>query len=429
MYIILYKMNDVSLGPFEERNVLFSDFPLGLSLDEHNGESPDECYMFVSNIKSSSPAFKKIHLGAGLCKISNTDVRNANKETLSRIFQKLQSLHRPIEMTFKISINKPSPLTTPFTEKPAHLLSSDQAVVSEQPENQPYPVTSFLRPLKAVNRMDVTSLNANDVMNANDLKKRILNIDSRFRSSKVSPQSNFMFRLDTPIKNVIRIKLASLEFSQPAYYAFSKHRKNTTFFIKTELETYELIIQDGNYNILQIFEELNRAFAQIEEGEFKATYNEITQQTDISGSIDFTLQFAQANPDLGLGYSLGFRLKEYSGKRIYTSESRLDVKGDPYCFLQINQFSNVEQKLLDGSILNAFAKITAHQEHSATTKEIILQQPTNFSFFEIRVVDPNGLEVDMLDTNFSFALEITEVMNSELYDFYRNYLFQKTLGF
>jgi hypothetical protein len=234
------------------------------------------------------------------------------------------------------------------------------------------------------------------------------------------------------LKNVIRIKLASLEFPQPAYYSFSKYRNNTSFYINAANDTYEIVIQDGQYTTYLLFEELNRAFKQIKDIVFTAAFNPVTQQTDISGSSPFTLQFSHTTEkmyDFGLGYFLGYRLKEYSGNTTYTSESRVDVKGDAYCFLQLNQFSNVEQKLLDGSILNAFAKIPLLQEHSALTKEIILQQPTNFSFFEIRIVDPYGQEVDLLDTNYSFALEITEVMNSELYDFYRNYLFQKTLGF
>lgn len=422
------------IGPFEEVTVLFHSFPLGLSLDERDEDAPDECNIYVSNIQQSSPAAKKIPIGAGLKRISNTDVTNADKQALAKVFQALQTIQKPFFITFAVSKNKPSPLTTPFTEKPAHPLASDQRAVASQPENQPFPVTSFLRPMTAVKRTDVTALNANDLMNANDLRKRIINIDSRFRTSKVSPQSNFIFKLDTPLKNVIRIKLASLEFPQPAYYAFSSYRGNTTFMIETADDTYEISIQDGNYTTCEMFEELNRALSNIKDTSFSATYNKITQQTDISGSIPFKLQFAERNPerlyDFGLGYDLGFRLKEYDGAQSYTSESRVDVKGDQYCFLQINQFSNVEQKLLDGSILHAFAKITMgehRQEH--LTREIILQQPTNFSHLEIRVVDPYGKEVELLDTNFSFALEITEVMNSELYDFYRNYLFQKTLGF
>jgi hypothetical protein len=426
-------MLGTSQGPFEEKTIIFPGFPLGLSLDERIGESPDECNVYISKIKINSAAYRRIPQGAGLSKISNTNVKNVDKDRLSKIFQHLQTLNRPIPMTFIVTLNKSSPLTEPYSEIPNVPLTSDQQAVTEEPQNMPFPVTSFLRPLTAVKRMDVTNLNANDVINANDLKKRIINIDSRFRSAKISPQSNFMFRLDTPLKNVIRIKLASLEFPKPAYYDFSKNKYNTTFIIETASDSYEFIIQEGNYTIPQMFNELNRAFAQVTDASFSAAYNEITQQTDISGTQPFTLQFAHTNPeriyDFGLGYYLGFRLKEYSGASLYTSESRVDITGDPYCFLQINQFSNVEQKLLDGTILNAFAKITKYNENQALTKEIILQQPTNFSYFDIRVVDPYGQEVDMLDCNFSFALEVTEVMNSELYDFYRNYLFQKTLGF
>ena len=59
--------------------------------------------------------------------------------------------------------------------------------------------------------------NANDVLNPNDLRKRILNIDSRFCSETSKSTTDFTFQLDHTYKNIIRLRIASIEIPNMMY--------------------------------------------------------------------------------------------------------------------------------------------------------------------------------------------------------------------
>ena len=68
--------------------------------------------------------------------------------------------------------------------------------------------------------------NANDVINSNDLRKRILNIDSRFRNNYKDPSTDFSFQLEHTYKNIIRLRVASIEIPN-IFYVFSTAKSNT----------------------------------------------------------------------------------------------------------------------------------------------------------------------------------------------------------
>ena len=56
------------------------------------------------------------------------------------------------------------------------------------------------------------------------------------------------------------------------------------------------------------------------------------------------------------------------------------------------------------------------------SNEIVFPSPTDLKILQIKLLDPYGEVVDLNCMNFSFSLEITEVLNTALYDFYRNYI-------
>jgi hypothetical protein len=61
------------------------------------------------------------------------------------------------------------------------------------------------------------------------------------------------------------------------------------------------------------------------------------------------------------------------------------------------------------------------------SNEIIFPSPVDINFLNIKLVDPYGEVIDLVGMNFSFSLEITEVLNTKLYDFYRNYIWAGTI--
>lgn len=303
--------------------------------------------------------------------------------------------------------------------------------------------------------------NANDVINSNDLRKRILNIDSRFRNNPLSPPTDFSFKLDHNYKNIIRLRVASIEIPN-MFYVFSK--SNTSFIIKaydiTSIPREGLItIPEGNYtsqeivNIIQdvLDTNLKNPFGifitislNTNTGKITFTNNGVSSYPVTSSMVTptdppkpFILDFLTnkhyktRTHNFGLGYNLGFRQKLYKTSDTFiTSEACIDVVGDTYMFLSVNDLHTVEQKT-NTNYLQCLAKIIIREEKHCViyddggtllSNEIIFPSPTDLSILNIQLLDPYGDIIDLCNMNFSFSLEITEVLNTRLYDFYRNYI-------
>ena len=94
--------------------------------------------------------------------------------------------------------------------------------------------------------------NANDVINSNDLRKRIINVDSRFRATNSPSTTNFSYSCNHTYKNVIRLRLASVELPN-MFPTFSSSRGNLTFKIRAYdilgiPREVKITIESGNYN-------------------------------------------------------------------------------------------------------------------------------------------------------------------------------------
>lgn len=315
--------------------------------------------------------------------------------------------------------------------------------------------------------------NANDVINSNDLRKRILNIDSRFRTSCADPATAFQYQLEHPYKNIIRLRVASVEIPN-MFYTFSKVKKNTTFIIKAfdilGIVRQALIeIPDGNYNSQELMEEiqlqldtkmrdeygifititLNTINAKVTFTNNGVTNTPITEASVPTQSakqfvVDFiaSVCFKNRLHNFGLGYNLGYRCKVYkstnskldpiTGLTTYsiTGEGCLDTVGDTYLFLAMNDLHTVEQKTNE-NYLQVLAKIIVREDKQAViyddggtllANEIVFPSPVDLRVLNIKLLDPFGEIIDLCGMNFSFSLEITEVLNTRLYDFYRNYI-------
>lgn len=320
--------------------------------------------------------------------------------------------------------------------------------------------------------------NANDVINSNDLRKRILNIDSRFRSSCTDSSTDFQYRLEHPYKNIIRLRVASVEIPN-MFYTFSKVKKNVTFIVKAYdisdiVRQVTIELPDGNYNSQELIDEIQSQldtklktpfgiFLTVSLNTINAkvtfTNNGVAQTPIIATSVpthpakQFVLDFINATcfknrlHNFGLGYNLGYRSKSYKASTtsispdtnltIYTvtGEGCLDVVGDTYIFLSVNDLHTVEQKTSENYI-QVLAKIIVREDKQAViyddggtllANEIVFPSPIDLKVLNVQLLDPFGEVIDLCGMNFSFSLEITEVLNTRLYDFYRNYIWLGTV--
>ena len=319
--------------------------------------------------------------------------------------------------------------------------------------------------------------NANDVINSNDLRKRIINVDSRFRATNSPSSTNFSYSCDHTYKNVIRLRLASIELPN-MFSVFSSNRGNLTFKIRAYdilgiPREVQVIIQPGNYNsqdlltIIQCQLDMNfkqeyGIFINISINPYSAlvtfTHAGVAATPIIPSTVPtnsarpFVLDFRSESPrimnrlhNFGLGYNLGFRKKVYTVSNSIsvdgintisiTSEGCLDVVGDTYLFLCINDYHVIEQKTNDDYI-QCLAKIIIREDKYAVSyddgssllsNEIIFPSPVDINILNIKLLDMYGEVVELCGMNFSLSLEITEVLNTTLYEFYRNYLWLGTL--
>jgi hypothetical protein len=320
--------------------------------------------------------------------------------------------------------------------------------------------------------------NANDVINSNDLRKRIINVDSRFRADVCQPPTDFTYKLEHPYKNLIRLRVASMEIPNMFY---SINKNNNCFTVKAFDITgvpriAQIVIEEGNYTSVEIVAALQEQFdLQLRNPYgifFTVMLNTISAKMTLShdgvatypvtapnpaptaSAKPFILDFCTCSPvkkrtqNWGLGFNLGYRQKQYKVTNmrqssstppldIYyqTGEACLDVLGDTYCLLAVNDLHTVEQKTTD-SYFQILAKIIIREDKQAViyddgaallSNEIIFPSPTDLKILQVRLLDPYGDPIDLCGMNWSFSLEITEVLNTKLYDFYRNYIWLGTV--
>ena len=135
--------------------------------------------------------------------------------------------------------------------------------------------------------------------------------------------------------------------------------------------------------------------------------------------------------DFGLGYNLGFVKQMYVIEtQCITSESVIITTGDNYLLLAIDDMYTVEHKT-HNDYIQCLAKILIKKGsngiifddgYTVLSNEIIFPRPTDLKQVRVRLLDMYGVPIDIHHLNMSLSLEIMEVMNVQMYDMYRNYL-------
>jgi len=295
---------------------------------------------------------------------------------------------------------------------------------------------------------------------------QLINIDSRFRNALDSSDgltqktistfttqnyssSNFLFKLKQPVKNVISVRLSSIELPN-TFYSFSAARGNTSFYI-TYPSTVSLTpgtpilvsIPDGNWTNASPIISTTLAY-QVEiainsnynPNTFKVTFDSGTGLFTIasgSGSeleIPFDVNwrvgsFSSRSADFGLGYNLGYRQSKYIGVRGITAEAVANIVDTNYVFLTLDpDWKVVVQETPDKTQLFSFAKVivdspkfqVTYDNANRITKEYFLKQPTNIISIPVRLSDPYDQDIDLRGADFSFTLEVREVLDFSLYE-------------
>lgn len=293
-----------------------------------------------------------------------------------------------------------------------------------------------------------------------DVQTRVINIDSRFRHQPNDiiateesilqlphTSTDFIYKLTTPIKNIVSVRLSSIEIPN-TYYTFSLTRGNTTmriYYPPGQTTTYnDFTIDDGNYIVDLVTNTLPNNLTYAVQTKLNTntlglslqiTFNLITSKITIAETtnkqfdIDFKLgRFGGRVNDWGLGYNIGFRKKMYTGFYTYTGEAIVDALDNNYLFLHLDpDWKVIKHSNQQTTELSAFAKILVsvpkntviYDNGSNTlTKEYWFDKPQTIRSIRIRLTDTYEQPIDLVGMEMSFTLELKEVMNTSLYNYY-----------
>jgi hypothetical protein len=307
-------------------------------------------------------------------------------------------------------------------------------------------------------------------LRANDVVRHVINIDSRFRDPEQdSTAASFYFSLLSPVRNVLRIRVTSIEFPNN-YPFFTPLRRNVTVRVWYRLSAEEaryadLVVDAGNYTAGDMVDTLNAAAAAAQTAgalpagmNLTVTFSEITGKFTFKATryfgLDTTVSGFNRRFDYGLGYYLGLSRGMHrsavtaDGKETVVSDGCASFQGDNYLLLQVNDFTCVTQTVATNDStwlpsgrskeeLVALAKVVLREPKNYMTfddyagqhaKEVVFPSPVDLSRLRIRVLDPYGEVVDMCTAQFSFSLEVLEIRNPLVYNAVRDSLAASVCG-
>lgn len=267
-----------------------------------------------------------------------------------------------------------------------------------------------------------------------------VHLNSTFREKYYNTNPcNYNYTLPYEIKNVMSMRLASIEIPN-SWYLFSHKKKNNQFKIEVtqhkKCHVFNIVVPDGNYTNDTLTKYLNQTYfcERVDDSilkNLKLSINPYNQKTIIEVVNDekplvFSLHFVTDDNDNmmnTLGWILGFRLARYIKiDDALQSEGLYDGGGDRYVFLCLNdyQYSRNDENVIcfeDTSIdENILAKIPMvngklsliidENDGCSLIKTRTYNGPVNIRKFNVRVLDKFGEIIDLNNMDYSFTLEL-----------------------
>ena len=282
--------------------------------------------------------------------------------------------------------------------------------------------------------------------NLNSIKRitqfQNLNLNTCFRTNYFNSSScNFQYAIPNEIKNVVSMRLASIEIPN-AWYLFSHAKQNNIFKIdvtlNNHLTSYSIIIPDGNYDSESLQHFLNTTYFcesgldnslqyirfTIDHRSFKSRF-EIIQDDNNQDKLQFSLIFLEdinQNMMSRLGWTLGFRLPKYLNiDDTIQSEGLFDGAGDKYIYMCLTDYQynsnsvnmiGFDKSMMDEDVLakipmvNGKLSLIIDDNNNPLTKTRRYNGPVNINKLQVKIMDKFGEIIDLNNMDFSFTLEL-----------------------
>jgi hypothetical protein len=274
-----------------------------------------------------------------------------------------------------------------------------------------------------------------------------LNINSCFRSNYFqSNSSDFQYVIPSEIKNVVSMRLLSLEFPN-SWYLISKSNKNDFFEINItmisekniENETHIIKIPEGNYTEITLENFLNNTYFYKSKNtnllkyiSFSIDlYSKKTTFTILNKHINISLQFSPEqndNPLITFGWLCGFRMTNYLNVvNCITSEGIFDNGSENYIYVIVNDYqyntNNTNIIGFDGSVLNenVIAKLVYQNnnysyilinDNNPLTQVREYNGPVNISKLNIKLLDKFGRVINLNNMDIGLTIQYNTLYES-----------------
>ncbi len=281
---------------------------------------------------------------------------------------------------------------------------------------------------------------------------KTLNIDTLFRANFFSTKStNCLIELPSPIKNVVSMKVTSIELPNTVY-TFNVMNKTNVFSVVIEGIKYCIYINEGNYTADELVAYLNEEifggsnapipdFSNIQ-AEFDSKYGKFVfrRADDAKPAFKFDLDFTLPDyPDrsitLNMGWMLGYRKAQYvfdddynkvatTAKKVgFNPEGIYNSIGFKYLFMSVNEFKNNYNETIIPVFTNnsslpirdILARLVVSSDKNSIvfddSSDLVLKKreyfgPVVIDRLKVVLYDELGREVNLINMDYSFTVEL-----------------------
>ena len=246
--------------------------------------------------------------------------------------------------------------------------------------------------------------------------KRIVSIDSQYRDDKSSLTSDYTFNLSDPLRDVVSLRLYSIQIPY-TWYTINSNYGSNFFYIKGNVpgnndgnHDYKVEIAIGNYTATELITAVNNsitslssqpAYSDTNFGNTTITYDYFNSKSSINLDITknynentYVVEFQTPSPAGGeqqINTYLGLNRNKYYGYRLYSNLRTLQTS-------QINTNTNLNVNIIDNS--NNFIRILTYV---TTNNETLIQNLPNDYISGTEVLNiPSGFTV-----NNDFTINLT----------------------
>lgn len=270
-------------------------------------------------------------------------------------------------------------------------------------------------------------------------KTKYLNIDTRYRDHyDPTKVADYNITLPERINDVKSLEVVAAEIPV-SYYNISTTLGNNMFHLTISGQTAVIIIPDDQYYTdTELATAINGQIALAGAPYSNIVYQVVKDRSTFTntGVIDCVIEFdvtmsgcvAAQNSVYNLGWVLGYREVVYtiSPSVVLTGQAFIDLHGPRYLYLVVDEFKNG----------NPFSFVSLLQESAVNSTQIIARFPTNpryYSYrtvhpytdgdfvsdirtyagtvnlqrFNVRLVNEQGVSMNMNGMDFSFCLAVT----------------------